>query len=271
MSSYERLGGRVAGANKVSYPSPTISKTSLAKNTTLRPPLGGTVYALFRCRAYSVSELLFTIRSASWRSWWQTLLWVGYNLLGSLMPIWGTYFLLQLHHQNFVLNDFIKHGEFALYTAAFLAPALQLVVRNIRDAKYVLGTGAVLFAVAGLVVSGIIYSGVVVGVPSPQQIDESFLFKVSIILFASSLAFAVLVTLIENQQLNPNVTKSEADDQKALNDKVSAKKPESASGVRVVPESQDERPVTPEGDLAARFTPRVDAAEPNAGVDNANG
>jgi hypothetical protein len=186
---------------------------------------------------------------------------VGYNLLGSLMPIWGTYFLLQLHHQHFVLNDFIKHGEFALYTAAFLAPALQLVVRNIRDAKYVLRPGAVLFAVAGLVVSGIIYSGVVVGVPSPQQIDEEFLFKVSIILFASSLAFAVLVTLIENQQLNPNVTKSEADDRKALDDKVSAKKPESASGVREIAEAQDDSPIIPEEDLAAKFTPKADAAE----------
>jgi hypothetical protein len=59
---------------------------------------------------------------------------VGYNLLGSLMPIWGTYFVLKLHQQPFHLNDFVKHGEFALYTAAFLAPALQLVVSNIKSA-----------------------------------------------------------------------------------------------------------------------------------------
>ncbi len=52
-----------------------------------------------------MSELLFTIRNASWKSWWETLLWVGYDLLGSLMPIWGTYFLLKLHPQQFHLND----------------------------------------------------------------------------------------------------------------------------------------------------------------------
>ena len=130
------------------------------------------------------------------------------------MPIWGTYFLLKLHHQPFHIDDFAKHGEFALYTAAFLAPALQLVVQNIKDSRYVLGTGAVLFAVAGLVVAVTVYSGVVVGAPFPESLDEHFLFTVSIVLFLASLGFAVVVTLIENQLLNPNLQKSDAEDRR---------------------------------------------------------
>ena len=239
---------------------------------------------------------------------------MAYNFLGSLMPIWATFFLLKLHHQRFYLNDFVKHGEFALYTAAFLAPALQLVVRNIRSSKYVLGTGAVLFAVAGLVFSGIIYSGVVVGGPSSQQsamplqvdtvrtstqqggapahpdtvapnpqqsstppypgstalspeqtgvaphseIDEGFLFYVSISLFALSLGFAVLVTLIENQPLNTNIQKSEEEGEKHLADKFGGKKPEATVGV--VDISATEEPKEPtEAELAARFEPGADA------------
>jgi hypothetical protein len=204
-----------------------------------------------------VSELLFTIRNASAKSWWQTLLWVGYNLLGSLMPIWGTYFLLKLHHQHFQINDFAKHGEFALYTAAFLAPALQLVVRNIKDAKYVLGTGAVLFAVAGLVVAVNVYSGVVVGVPAPETIDEVFLLRVSIILFLASLVFAVVVTLIENQLLNPNVRKSDAEDRRALDVKFTQKRPEVATEVQDLPPLPEDSRIMPEQDLAARFKPTV--------------
>ena len=106
--------------------------------------------------------LLLTVNSARQRHWQATVMWVLYNFLGSLMPIWSTYFLLRLYSQSFVLNDYVKHGEFALLTAAFLAPALQQVVQSIRDERYVLGTGAVFLAVTGLVISAILYSGVVV-------------------------------------------------------------------------------------------------------------
>lgn len=185
------------------------------------------------------------------------------------MPIWGTYFLLKLHHQHFLLNDFVKHGEFALYTAAFLAPALQLVVRNIKDSKYVLGTGSVLFALAGLVVAVNIYSGVVVGVSSPEQIDETFLFRVSIILFSSSLGFAVLVALIENQVANPNVTGSEAADRRALNERFSERQPEPAALANNVVPKQDEPEIVPEDDLAAKF--KADNNVPGSGVEKRNG
>src|SRR5262249_51646085 len=145
-------------------------------------------------------KLVFTICNASGKSWWQTLLSVSYNAAGSLMPIWGTYFVLKLHRQSFQMNDFVKHGEFALYTATFLAPALQSIVRNIKDGKYVLGTGSVLFALMGLLISVDIYSAVVGGVKYPQDLDEHFLFLVSVILFGASLVFTVLVTVIENEQ-----------------------------------------------------------------------
>lgn len=169
------------------------------------------------------------------------------------MPIWGTYFLLKLHHQQFYLNDFVRHGEFALYTAAFLAPALQLVVRNIKDAKYVLGTGAVLFAVAGLVVAVNIYSGVVVGASYPQQLDELFLFRVSIILFVSSLGFAVLVALIQDQISSPDVEESEAEGRRSLNKRFSEKRPESAPAASTHPPPSEEPGPVPEASLASKF------------------
>jgi hypothetical protein len=224
-----------------------------------------------------VNSLLVTIRRASPGAWWETLLWVGYNFLGSLMPIWATFLLLRLHHQHFRLNDFVKHGEFALYTAAFLAPALQLVVRNIKNSKYVLGTGAVLFAVAGLVFSGIIYSGVApaapsleqTGLPPPLGIDERFLFYVSMILFTLSLAFAVLVTLIENQPLSTNIQKSEEEGEKQLADKFSGKKPEAAVGVRDISAAEPEEKELSEEELAAHFKPQAGTKDnPTGGAAN---
>jgi hypothetical protein len=148
-----------------------------------------------------MTALFLTIHNAGIKSWWQTILWVGYNALGSLLPIWGTYFLLKLHGQHFHLNDFVRHGEFALYSATFLAPALQMVVRNIREGKYVLGTGAVLFAFVGFATSVIIYSGVATGNKYPSDIDEFFLFWISLALFGTSLGFATIVALIENRSI----------------------------------------------------------------------
>ncbi|MFY9904294.1 MAG: hypothetical protein WAK62_04055, partial [Terriglobales bacterium] len=154
------------------------------------------------------------------------------------------------------------------YTAAFLAPALQLVVSNFKSAKYVLGTGAVLFAVAGLVVSVNIYSGVVGGISYPK-LDEVFLFRVSLLLFASSLGFAVLVTLIQDQIANPNIDKSEEEEQRNLNERFSGKRPEPATGSGAATPQQDEPEVASEQDLASKFK---GADEPrSAGTEEKNG
>jgi hypothetical protein len=210
------------------------------------------------------------------------------------MPIWATLILLKLHHQPFHFNDFVRHGEFALYTATFFAPALQVVVRNIRNSKYALGTGAVLFAVVGLVFSGIIYAGVA-GAAMPQQLvvpisqnlipssqtppvssistttaqplDERFLLVFSVVLFASSLCFAVFVTLIDDQPATGDVRKAEEESGKDLDDKFAGKEPVGTVGVSEL-QSEDEKPT--EQQLAANFKPPSDAGgeTPAGGSEN---
>ena len=187
--------------------------------------------------------LLLALRSATWHHWRSTLMWVAYNILGSLMPIWGTYFLLHLYHQSFILNDFAKHGEFALYTAAFLAPALQQVVQSIRHQRYVLGTGAVLISVTGLVVSAIIYSGLTTGstlmlrpanssnLLAPTSLNESFLLASTLVLFALSLMFAFAVMLIEKVVFEPSLANMESASEKKLQHEFAAALPESATGL----------------------------------------
>jgi hypothetical protein len=159
------------------------------------------------------SEILYAVQVASWENWRDTISWLGFNVLGSFMPIWGSFFLLRLSGQAFVIRDFMKHGEFALYTAAFLAPALQLIVRNLRNKRYILRTGSVLLCLAGLLISAIVYAGVVTmtGPPgfSAQRLNEEFLFRTSWIIFPASLIFVLGVTLLQNQMENPNVPEIE--------------------------------------------------------------
>jgi hypothetical protein len=204
-------------------------------------------------------------------------MWVAYNFLGSLMPIWGTYFLLHLYDQPFVLNDFAKHGEFALYTAAFLAPALQQVVKSIRNQKYVLGTGAVLIAVTGLVISAIIYSGLTTGLTLKTSLEqhggpvvllakpsEAFLFSSTLVLFGSSLVFAFIVTLIENVLMDPSPSKMEGESEAKLRTQFKAAAPEPAVGLD--PRVPDVVAAPPTNDeLALKFTaPQGEEADQDA-------
>jgi hypothetical protein len=207
--------------------------------------------------------LLLAFKNASWRHWQSTLMWVAYNCLGSLMPIWGSYFLLHLFHQTFTLNDFAKHGEFALYTAAFLAPALQQVVRNIKNEKYVLGTGAVLISVTGLVVSAIIYSGLITvqtlsgppssSGPAKSPLDEHFLFNATLVIFVLSLIFAVFVTLIENVVLEVPAGGIGTSSEKHFQATFAATNPESAPATPNVLEVQERSPEQEEATLASAF------------------
>ena len=159
-------------------------------------------------------SLINAVKTASRENWRDAISWLAYTVLGTFLPLLASFFLLGLRHQEFHLNDFLRHGEFALYTAAFLAPALQLIVRSMRTSGYVLGTGSVLISVFGLVLSAIVYSGVVTssGLPSgvSQILDERFLFWISILMLPASLAFSLVVNLMENQRMSPNFDELEA-------------------------------------------------------------
>jgi len=100
-------------------------------------------------RLRQASPLVRCLTTVSGKTWQRTVTWFGFNVLGGLMPLWGTLLLWRLHSQNFQFYDLLKHGEFALYAAAFLAPSLQVIASNIKNTKYVLGAGTVFLLVTG--------------------------------------------------------------------------------------------------------------------------
>lgn len=172
------------------------------------------------------SKILYAVQIASWNNWRETMSWLGFNVLGSLMPIWGSFFLLKLGSHAFAFRDFMIHGEFALYTAAFLAPAFQLIARNLPDKRYVFRTGSLFIALAGLVISALIYAGVVTitsSSGSPQKLNEWFLFRTSWIIFPASLIFVLCINLVQNQIENPPVSEIEESQEAELRKKFEQK------------------------------------------------
>jgi hypothetical protein len=154
-----------------------------------------------------------------------TLYWLGFNVLGGLLPTWGSALLLRLRGQQLVYADFAKHGEFALYSAAFLAPALLVIFRYAKRNRYVLGAGSGLMAVSGLLVSALVYATAASAAVNPggHPVDESYLVAFSTGLLVFSLVVALLVAFVENQATNLNLQEVESRQQEELRTKFEKK------------------------------------------------
>lgn len=138
--------------------------------------------------------------------------WLGFAILGGLVPIWGQILLLPLFSQSFHFVDLVRHGEFVLYAAALLAPSLYLVVKDVTDTKFVRRPIFVLVALIGLFASALLYAGVITfsnlsrqGASLGGAVNEDFLVVVSLILFPASVAYAFIVVVLDNQRRDPNI------------------------------------------------------------------
>jgi hypothetical protein len=181
------------------------------------------------------------------------------------MPLWGTLLLWRLHSQNFQFYDLLKHGEFALYAAAFLAPSLQVIASNIKNTKYVLGAGTVFLLVTGLVVAVLIYSGV----QPPQNVDLRTLTNWSSSLLIASVLFSVFVTLVEHQMLQPDLGATEDEELADLSSRLEGKLPPSNVDVSHW-QVHDEPHELSEEDLAEVFNAKDAGVKSEEGGD-ANG
>ena len=160
-------------------------------------------------------DFLRVIRQSSWKSWRETLSWLGFHTLGALMPLWGSYFIFRIRGEPIYWHDLTRHGEFALYAAAFLAPILQLIVNNIRDSKRVLGGIALLVGVTGLLLAALMYGTIATN----SSADREFIFRASVALLLGSLTFSFFVTLIENERLTFDVRELEQQSQDKLKER----------------------------------------------------
>ena len=176
--------------------------------------------------------IVSAVKQSSWDDWRETLYWLGFNVLGGMVPTWGTALILRLRGQQILYSDFAKHGELALYSAAFLAPALLVIFRYARRSRYVLGAGTALVAVACLLVSAFVYataSSAAIN-PSDRPIDVPYLVRFSSELLILSLIVALLVAFVENQATNLNLREVEEKQREDLRKRFEQKLEENDAG-----------------------------------------
>jgi hypothetical protein len=141
-----------------------------------------------------------------------------------MMPLWVTLFMRWAYGLPFRVESFILRGDFALYSAAFLAPILYQIAARMKSEKTRLGLGAMILSTLGLVFSALIYT-----VLNPEMTTNGVALQVhntagvirlSLAMLLFAFLFAVCVFLNE-QQLEPeDLANAELIDSSILNMKM---------------------------------------------------
>lgn len=108
--------------------------------------------------------------------------------------------------RHFSLLDYSQHGELALYCAAFLAPTLRLIGRDVEDYAFVRRQLFLLFGWIALTAAVGLYAGVISAAGMPPdtiRVNSSLLFYFSLVLFIVSVLFSWLVRLVDFQRIRP--------------------------------------------------------------------
>lgn len=149
------------------------------------------------------------------------------------MPLWTAMFLRGLHHEPVNISDFAIRGDFALYSAAFLAPAIYSVAASVKRESSFLQTGAMTLLSIALAFSAIVFTSVSpdllgVSLSSPhvwKDMNLRFMLVVSwlLLIFAFSMAFVVFLN--ESYREEPNLRVADEVEMSILRQQVDLKKP----------------------------------------------
>jgi hypothetical protein len=131
-----------------------------------------------------------------------------YTAVGGLAPLWIGWIALTFFRRSPTIADFARNGEFALYSAAVLAPALYIVSTQVPPTPIGGRAPLVLFCIAFTlcaVVGYVIVMPVASGLVGRVEVDELFLVKGTLSLFGLSMLLSFLITVLHNIRSDPEV------------------------------------------------------------------
>lgn len=148
--------------------------------------------------------------------WTDALWWLVASSIGSLMPIWLTWFILEMFQLPVKFETFTQNGEFALYSASLLSTAFYVITKDYAPSSlrnFFKKTKAptikstfpaqlpfVLLCFSITLFSALIFAGTTIWhIPgSTLNINLNFINILSIIFFAVATLISYLITAIDN-------------------------------------------------------------------------
>jgi hypothetical protein len=159
--------------------------------------------------------------STTWNHWREAGVFTAFSLLGGVAPLWIGLIVVESTGGVPYLVDFAKNGEFALYSAALLAPAFYIVVHDQSETPFAARAIFSLIALAGIVVAVTCYTLVAPETSraiSFVNLQRDLVGRGTIYLFWFCLFFSLLVTTLENARMDPAVRAIVERQEKELDD-----------------------------------------------------
>ncbi len=162
--------------------------------------------------------------SLSFRSeaWCAGYIWLGWGVIGGLLPVWGTTFLLLLLSRDVEFHDLLKNGEFVLYSASFIGGSLYTIRRDVFPNRNFLNLifysllGITLLTFAAITVTHL-EEGTGISLIS-LQLSETVLTWVSVSVFSLATILCLITTVIEASGAGFDVPASLKKDEAKLSD-----------------------------------------------------
>lgn len=132
--------------------------------------------------------------------WMAGYIWLGWGVIGGLVPLWGTAFLLWLLSKEVVPYGLLKNGEFVLYAASFIGGSLFTIRRDVFPNRNFLNLsfyallGITLLTFAAVTITSLQEAE---GRAPSLHISNTALTWISVLVFAFATVLCFLVTVVD--------------------------------------------------------------------------
>ena len=160
--------------------------------------------------------------NSKWDHWREGFVWLLWSLVGGLFPVWLTMIGLKLTKQEIKLQSFTGNGEFALYSASYVAGTLYILFKDFQDLKKrnfpsrsVLGLAfSALLLVAAAMFMVVCLLNVIGATGKPDLLnllDKDALRRMSLVVFPVTMVLSLLVMVTENVRMMPDLNEMAKD------------------------------------------------------------
>jgi hypothetical protein len=158
--------------------------------------------------------MLGVLRNVKRKHFWAAFLWLTWNMIFGLLPIWVTALSLMLLGGGSVVSSAVQNGEFALYSASYVGAAWYFVVYESRkENRFPAQLPLHIISVVLLITALIVYLTIRIpgAAPSndccvaPARVDGYLVSVVSWILLPLSLVLGFVLHVVDGILRDPDL------------------------------------------------------------------
>jgi hypothetical protein len=139
--------------------------------------------------------------AATKEHWLQARHWLYYTVGVGCIPFWGIVWLYWLIAKQLQLSMFVGEAQLAVYAAGLLAPAMPVIIRDIKDSPFKQPAWFLVVAVVSVAAIAFTFAAAVTN----EDVSVTRLAIASFLFFFLSIVMGFFVELINNVRSDPDV------------------------------------------------------------------